>query len=155
MIWTLSRSCFPQLNKKSEEERLLIVFKVEHKPINQRAERKIYVLHSRHYFPETTVDGFHLNHLTTCLRKVSPHVHISFLSTWGQQWEVERLESTIVTTQTLVVGVSDRLQQPGCFQDNNVFPQNSYRSSCVLRGRICHLNICQLNKACYVNVIWK
>lgn len=101
MIWTLSRSLFPP--KKSEEERLVIVFKVENKSINQRAESKTSVLHSRHYFPETTVDGFHLNHLTTCLRKVSLHYHTNYLSTWGQQWEVERLESTIVTTETLVV----------------------------------------------------
>lgn len=67
--------------QKSEEERLVIVFKVENKSINQRAESKTSVLHSRHYFPETTVDGFHLNHLTTCLRKVSPHVHTNYLST--------------------------------------------------------------------------
>lgn len=72
---------FPPAKKKKKKKWLLWrgrignCFKVENvNSISKRTARSISALHSRHYFPETTSEGFHFNHLSTMFLQGEPHM---------------------------------------------------------------------------------
>lgn len=134
---------FPQARKNGcHEEELVIVFKEwkgEQCGISKRTGRNISVLHSSHYFPQTTFEGFHL---TIC------QLFSEVSSTWPYQLfvnpEFDRGRWRECT------GMNWWLPYLWLFFEDfswwlkkQEFPLD--RSFCVLRGWMRHLNICQLN----------